>query len=189
MGTQFDTEDWVEFLTGIGPGQLSPHGEVLRDQFEAQIDKLMDQFDPDGHIMYDTTDTAYLAFGSLMGHGVGLHEEDEEWHGPFETFLQDAPAGSDQRQLFVIGEELENEARDSGPPDDDTLAESVTITDDGEVIYAGELLGDFETLEDAYAAISAKSTAEGYFPDVYLINERGNITLVDALGNEVQSWV
>ncbi len=49
--------------------------------------------------------------------------------------------------------------------------------------------GVFTSREDALRGIKAAMTQQGFFPNVYSVNERGNVTLLDFSGNELDSWV
>lgn len=81
------------------------------------------------------------------------------------------------------------------PPDSDTLSESYVITDSTRggylISYEGELLhhgsNDFnECLE----IIVQNMDAESWYPDVYLISDHGNVSLIDPrTGRTIQDWV
>jgi len=62
-----------------------------------------------------------------------------------------------------------------------------------EVMFGRELLGTipgtFEDIDQALAAVNAKMEEEGFFPNIYHINDHGNVSLWDGQGNTIQGWV
>ena len=114
MGTQYEVEDWVVFLTGVDGD--SDDLRRLQEKFESRFykvatkatdgrydDILSESWDSDGQ--HD----AFLAFGSIMGHGVGLWEDEEPHHLMLEgAVLKD-------KKLGEIAHELDMEMYDLDP--------------------------------------------------------------------------
>lgn len=84
---------------------------------------------------------------------------------------------------------------DQTAPDDDTLRDAYVIQDGQDSAYEaygpgfGNLLasGGWEVVR---AAILSDMDRNGYWPDVYEVNDHGNVTLLNIrTGEEVASWV
>ena len=83
MGQRYDTEDWVVFLSGGGDSEnLRDLQEKFEDRFEAVAEKRFRNSSLGDYWEYadDAQHDAYLAFCSIVGHGVGLWEGDEPHH-------------------------------------------------------------------------------------------------------------
>jgi site-specific DNA-cytosine methylase len=57
------------------------------------------------------------------------------------------------------------------------------------VTQANKRVGVYEDKEEAMKAINKRMEKEGFFPNVYFVNERGNVDLLDEKGNIVESRV
>tara|TARA_R100001086_G_C11771693_1_gene241020 strand:+ start:399 stop:710 length:312 start_codon:yes stop_codon:yes gene_type:complete len=84
MGRQYEQSEWFEFLTGCD--DHPEYVKALQAEFEERIADLLclDQWidiDP------DPVEIAYLAFSSIMGHGIGLWEEREPYHADLEVAI------------------------------------------------------------------------------------------------------
>jgi hypothetical protein len=85
-------------------------------------------------------------------------------------------------------EEFRELVRDTQGPTEDDLMDAATIQDSGRgygVSVEGKWLGRFDDMDEALDAIAD----DGYTGDIYVINDHGNVTLVDENGNEFKSWV
>lgn len=73
----------------------------------------------------------------------------------------------------------------------DELRESYVIhSHKGQVWYNGNLLHAYEDLDrKVFGRIRFHMAFEQTYPNVYEINDHGNITLLDYYGNEQASWV
>ena len=66
-----------------------------------------------------------------------------------------------------------------------------------DVSYSGKHLGHYKSRGGALRAILEKSEREGYYPNIFTVNDHGNVTLLAARINErgkvasraVKSWV
>lgn len=75
--------------------------------------------------------------------------------------------------------------------------ECAVITDRGmggsEVVFNGRSLGyigrDFPDFDAAIAALKAKMDEEQFWPNIYHINDHGNVSLLDEEGNTIRGWV
>jgi hypothetical protein len=43
--------------------------------------------------------------------------------------------------------------------------------------------------DDVWAAVKEWMDEHSYYPDIYHVNDHGNVSLLDADGNEVRGWV
>jgi hypothetical protein len=95
MGREYEPEEWLAFLveTEDDEGVVYFHDlnfrdqtalESLQDAFEGRVNTLAEQhgYDADWH-------AAYLAYASVVGHGVGLWEGREPWHKAFEPVVME----------------------------------------------------------------------------------------------------
>jgi hypothetical protein len=72
------------------------------------------------------------------------------------------------------------------------LAAAAVIQDsrDGYAVsLEGHYIDSFREWDDALAALEEEMEAVQYWPDLYYVNERGNVSMLDAQGNELMSWV
>jgi len=53
----------------------------------------------------------------------------------------------------------------------------------------GKYLGTHANFDLAFTAGCAWMEAHGYYPDVYHVNDHGNVDLLDDEGNVVEGWV
>jgi len=109
-GREYERVEWLEFLTGAD--DLPRDVKQLQKKFEARIEELMvehvPQFQEDAPDQEEIYRTAYLSFASLVGHGVGLWEGDEDWHEDFEKVVErDSKAKS-------LGQDIEMETAGLG---------------------------------------------------------------------------
>jgi hypothetical protein len=84
---------------------------------------------------------------------------------------------------------------DESAPDDDILRESYVIQDGRDEPYEaygpgfGSLVASGEW-EQVATAIRSHMDDKQYWPDVYLVNDHGNVSLLNiTTGEEVASWV
>ena len=103
MGTRYDTEDWVVFLSGGGDSDhLRDLQKKFEDRFEAVAEKRFRNSSLGDYWEYadDAQHDAYLAFASIVGHGVGLWEGDEPHHEMLEgAVLKDKKLGEIAQEL------------------------------------------------------------------------------------------
>jgi hypothetical protein len=84
------------------------------------------------------------------------------------------------------------EEAEEGYPSDAELESSAVIQDsrDGYAVsLEGQYIDSFREWDDALAALEEEMEAVQYWPDIYYVNERGNVSMLDAQGNELMSWV
>lgn len=68
--------------------------------------------------------------------------------------------------------------------------ECAKIQHDGSVFFCGKMICHPGTPEeDHMAVIKARMEAEGFFPNIYSVNDHGNVSLLDSDGKEIQGWV
>jgi hypothetical protein len=93
----------------------------------------------------------------------------------------------------------EIEAEVSGEDDDDAFSddqmyEGYVIEDARgggyDVVHEGRTLGNYEDMDEALAAINEHMESEQFWPNVYYVNERGNVDLLDpTTGKSIESRV
>jgi hypothetical protein len=137
---------------------------------------------------FDTAEEAQADFGRIAAE---IEEEEEEKETDETEELEEddelpAPDEADLREAYVV----RDKRRGLG----------YEVVYDGKVLDPGvvstfvrgrqtSLPRVLDSLTDA-ARIASKHMENGnYFPDIYYVNERGNVTLLDKDGNEVRSWV
>jgi len=101
--------------------------------------------------------------------------ENEGW-GTDPGVPQDQDEGGDQEPSVA---DLWNEDKDG---------EYVQINDDGSVVYVAHGSA-METIpvepENPYPGINAWMEAKGFFPNIWSVNDHGNVTLHDGQGNDL----
>lgn len=75
--------------------------------------------------------------------------------------------------------------------DDLESGECCSISDKGEVMLNGKRIATMtgDNRDDVFALIRHRFKTEGYWPNIYEINDHGNVTLLDSNDNHVASWV
>ena len=101
MATRYDVEDWIVFVSG---DQDSKTLRRLQKKFEKKFYEVAKRQMPDyTEHAEDPQHDAYLAFGSVVGEGVGLWEEREYYHAELEDPVQASA------ELREIADEIEDE--------------------------------------------------------------------------------
>lgn len=108
MGRRYESDDWLEFLTGSD--DQPDYAKETQKKFEDRVDGLLNSAVVTGIISQDEYDdldpkqVAFLSYASLVGHGVGLWEGDEDWHEDFEELVMES------KRLRDLSQRLESEA-------------------------------------------------------------------------------
>jgi len=53
----------------------------------------------------------------------------------------------------------------------------------------GKHIGSYDSVKEAIGAFWLWTRQHKFYPNLYIVNERGNVTLIDYEGNELASWV
>lgn len=91
-------------------------------------------------------------------------------------------------------EEMEEESSNH-PPDEDELRESAVLSDTSyrggtTATWSGKSLGSFTEFDDALDALRERAEGEGYWPNLYYINDHGNVALLNwEDGSVIEDWV
>lgn len=144
----------------------------------------------------------YLIYMTLAHHGVGI------WDGSWDHFFVEPDKDIPKLTEFLQGwlsEEYQNlemaileaaeETAGSRKPDEELLSESYVIKDSGflsdkyDLFYMGKTLARGKTRRVIYNIIRQHMRSESFYPDVYYINDHGNIDLLDKKGDVIYSWV
>ena len=115
MGNRYDTEDWVVFLAD---GKESPELRRLQKRFEDQFYKVAEKRFKNSSLgdYYEYADDpqhdAYLAFSSIVGHGIGLWEGEEPHHLMLQdSVMNDSYLGSVaellEQEIYILEDEDE----------------------------------------------------------------------------------
>lgn len=100
----------------------------------------------------------------------------------------------DELRAQLYGQDrFDPQQQQQGPPTQGDLESNAVISTPawGAVTIAveGRQIGTATDFDDALAKLGAWMKRQGYYPSIYVVNERGNIELVDPEGNTIQSWV
>ena len=95
MGRHYEQSEWLEFLTGCD--DQPEDVKALQSEFEERIADLL-CLDPWIDIDPDPVEIAYLAFASIVGHGIGLWEEREPYHADLEVAILADPVAVELAQ-------------------------------------------------------------------------------------------
>jgi hypothetical protein len=152
----------------------------------------------------------YLIYMTMAGEGVGI------WDGRWDRFFVNPKTAISKLQAYLesnLGHAysdleiaIENAAYDTvggfaeaeeeeGPPDRETLDESIVIKDCAmgyacyNVFAMGKKIDFRRTLNAAVKTARKWSKDNNYYPNIYYINDHGNVDLLDYKGNIVKSWV
>jgi len=97
-----------------------------------------------------------------------------------------------------IEEEFAEPDEDEPEEDDEAFSEEEMregyVISDGrrggyDVAHSGRSAGHYSSVEDALDAISDKMEKDQFFPNIYFVNDHGNVDLIDANGKIIQSRV
>lgn len=129
-------------------------------------------------------------------------EATEEDEAAAEAFLREAAPGENAlnhgEPEEPAGDELSDEEAYQDAMSELESGECVVFNDrransPTQVMFGRELLGTipgtFEDIDQALAAVNAKMEEEGYFPNIYHVNDHGNVSLWDGQGNTIRGWV
>jgi hypothetical protein len=119
---------------------------------------------------------------ALVGIGVAVYASRNKYGAnPVEE------EGEEQCEVEEEGEEQ------CEVPDDEELRTSATISDRrGGGYYAafdGKQIGTYGSMNEAIGALNRKMQSTEYYPNIYYVNERGNVDLLDQRGVVLASWV
>lgn len=146
-----------------------------------------------------------------------MSEEDEEhrtetfdgrtWTLPTSAFV-DAVYGTDVEKFIDVEDESEDEdepaeeddeeeeKEDEDSEEDDNDVFSREEMDEGYVIsdkrgggYSVSHLGSFSDMDDALEAIEKDMKRSNVYPNIYYVNDHGNVDLLDKDGNSIKSRV
>lgn len=102
--------------------------------------------------------------------------------------ISEADAAWDQVEAEVEGEDEGEDAFS-----EEQMYEGYTIQDARrggyEVAHEGKLVDTYDDMDEALKDINARMEREQFWPNIYYVNERGNIDLLDSSGNIIESRV
>ena len=67
--------------------------------------------------------------------------------------------------------------------------ECVTISYRGTVMFCNKMLGQFNEWDEQIAAAEKAMDEAKFWPNIYYVNDHGNVSLLDSDGNEIKGWV
>lgn len=145
MGTEYKSEEWVEFFAGIEPGTAPASARVLAVRVRGLAARVFYAWrkreEGDGirarhfPLPSESRDRlAYLTYASIVGHGVGL------WEGDFLREIYTGTDGQPEVDLDVLSDSLDAYVREAASEDRFLLHEAVHQLDAWacDVAYEGE---------------------------------------------------
>jgi hypothetical protein len=90
--------------------------------------------------------------------------------------------------------EEEEEEEEDDTFSDESMAEGYVISDgrSGEgyvVVHEHKHFGNYDDMDDALDAIEAAMKHDNFYPNIYYVNDHGNVDLIDSEGNTIESRV
>lgn len=186
---------------------LDPNKEETRSAIESMdLDAALEEMAPPQRAL--AIAEALMRYGYASEEGPAGWSKDVIPHG--ETVVWWGGTGGaeyiadedDEFRREVLGEEddEDDEDDDEDPEDDDDdvfsddeMREGYTISDGREggydVSHEGKHFGDFDSIEDAISEIEVQMKRDNFYPNIYYVNDHGNIDLLDAQGNPIKSRV
>jgi hypothetical protein len=67
--------------------------------------------------------------------------------------------------------------------------ECAVINHNGNVFFCRQFLGQFNEHDEQIAAIKQAMEDQKFWPNIYSVNDHGNVSLLDGDGNEIKGWV
>jgi len=149
----------------------------------------------------------YLIYMTIAGEGVGI------WDGSWHHFFRRPEEISKKLVPYLKGKlskhyeilehaivdsayETAQEAEDERPPSEEEIYDSVVIRyayqsrgGHYQIWNEGHMIEQVKAMEEAISEANIWMDKNEYWPNLYFINERGNIDLLDKRGNVVKSWV
>lgn len=146
----------------------------------------------------------YLVYMTIAGEGVGV------WDGSWDHFFK-RDRDIEKKLVPYLKESLSKnysvlehaivdsayetaeEAEGDRPPGEEELYDSIVITDRRgggyDVVHAGRTIEQVVEWDDAVSEANIWMDKNRYWPNLYYINERGNVDLLDKDGKIIKSWV
>lgn len=106
-----------------------------------------------------------------------------------------------EKEWAAIEEDASDNEEEDDPEDDEEndlfsdeeMAGGYVISDSRqggyEVAHEHKHVGHYEDMDDALEAIEAAMKSGNYYPNIYYVNDHGNVDLLDASGNVIESRV
>lgn len=146
----------------------------------------------------DDWDFGFALAMEAMGHGVGLQDEKTADGDYFEHDLKfpyvEPIVDLTDEEIAAEGYAPELDEEEDEVPDQDTLDNSAVIQDvrrgsGYDLFIDSKHIGTYEDWDEAVGDFRRIGKRSNYFPDLYYVNERGNVDLLDDKGEIIRSWV
>lgn len=172
--------EWDEMWSDGGKRGRKEFGSTWSPNDDRDYNKIVEHAEADLTVVGWTT----LNSGThVLSYEVHFHEVTDE-----DEIADVADESKDDDE-----EEEDDEDDDDDVFSDDEMREGYTISDarDGgyNVSHEGKHFGDFDSIADALSEIEVQMKRDGFYPNIYYVNDHGNIDLLDAEGNSIKSRV
>lgn len=124
--------------------------------------------------------------------------DEVDWQAIADDFNEMAGIEEDEEDEDEEDEEDEDEDEDEFDDEDDVFSddemrEGYVISDARgggyNVSHEGRNIGEYDDMDDALEAIESHMKNSNFFPNIYYVNDHGNVDLIDADGNTIESRV
>lgn len=119
----------------------------------------------------------------------------ERSDGIVEADWFDDKKDADKRWDEIEADTAESEEEDDEPNDDafsdEEMQSGFVISDSRrggyDVVHEHKHVGHYEDMDEALEAIEAEMKSSNFYPNIYYVNDHGNVELLDASGNVIDS--
>jgi len=152
-------------------------GGLDADSAEEVVTDLLPEGTPDfGGDASKYKEVDWQAIADDINEMAGIEEENEE---------------DDEDEESEEEEEAEEEDEDAFS--DEEMLEGYVVSDSRgggyEVAHSHKHVGHYEDMEEAIQAIESEMKRENFYPNIYYVNDHGNVDLLDSEGNVIESRV
>jgi hypothetical protein len=126
--------------------------------------------------------------------------EGQTWTLPALKFADAIDGTAAERFIDIEAEEGddgegddEDEESDDDLFSDEEMRSGFVISDSRrggyDVVHEGKSVGKYDDMDDALEAIEAEMKRSNFYPNIYYVNDHGNVDLLDSEGNVIESRV
>ena len=141
--------------------------------------------------LYDFRDDPPAYHGTVEEYELDMMKDAADQ--AFDFMFQDDEWEEAYRGLAGEDEEEEKEEGDDEAFSDEAMREGYVIQDARrggyDVGHEGKIIGHYEDKDEALEAINARMERDKFFPNIYFVNDHGNVDLLDSAGAIISSRV